>query len=165
MNQPVRSILPVPRTLWNCSTNSNAKGATIIISTHDVELAYLWADQIILMNKGTVLHAGTPEEVFTDPALVTSSNLRMPAVLEVYTELVSRQMVEKTQSPKSVLQLVSSLEQSFSKPRANRALGTITVCNVDATGADEIRAWMAGHRASGAGQWEPGRRILPSANR
>ena len=73
----------------------NAKGATIIISTHDVELAYLWADQIILINKGTVLHAGTPEEVFTDPALITSSNLRMPAVLEVYTELVSRQMVEK----------------------------------------------------------------------
>ena len=82
----------------------NAKGTTIIISTHDVELAYLWADQIILMNKGKVIHAGTPEEVFTDPTLITSSNLRMPAVLEVYTELVSRLMVEKTQSPKSVLQ-------------------------------------------------------------
>ena len=46
----------------------------------------LWADQIILVNKGTVIHAGTPEEVFTDPALIMSSNLRMPAVLEVYTE-------------------------------------------------------------------------------
>ena len=55
-------------------------------------------------------------------------------------------MVEKTQSPKSVLQLVSSLEQNFSKPRANRALGTITVCNVDATGADEIRAWIDGQQ-------------------
>ena len=81
------------------------------------------------MNKGTLLHVGTSEEVFTDPALVTSSNLRIPAVLEVYTELLSRKMVEKTQSPKSVLQLVSSLEQNFSKPRADRALGTITVCD------------------------------------
>jgi cobalt/nickel transport system ATP-binding protein len=123
----------------------NAKGATIIISTHDVELAYLWADQIILINKGTVLHAGTPEEVFTDPALITSSNLRMPAVLEVYTELVSRQMVKKTQSPKSVLQLVSSLEQNFRKPGADRIPGTITVCDVDATGTDEIKAWIADH--------------------
>ena len=120
MNPPVHSTPPVPRTLWNCSTSSNAKGTTIIISTHDVELAYLWADQIILINKGTVLHAGTPEEVFTDPALVTSSNLRMPAVLELYTELVSRQMVERTQSPKSVLQLVSSLEQGISIPQARQ---------------------------------------------
>ncbi|MGA9030526.1 MAG: ABC transporter ATP-binding protein, partial [Methanoregula sp.] len=49
------------------------------------------------------------------------------------------------QSPKSVLQLVSSLEQNFSKPQVDRALGTITVCDVDATGADEIMAWIADH--------------------
>ncbi len=69
----------------------------------------------------------------------------MPAVLEVYTELVSRQMIEKTQLPKSVLQLVSSLEQSSSKPKASRVLGTIMVCDVDTTGAAEIAAWIAGH--------------------
>ena len=165
-DEPTSSLDPAGAAdLMELLDELNAKGTTIIISTHDVELAYIWADQIILINKGTVLHAGTPEEVFTDPALVTSSNLRMPAVLEVYTELVSRQMVEKTQSPKSVLQLVSSLEQDFSKPRANRALGTITVCNVDVTGADEIRAWIDGQQGIGAGQWEPGRRILPSGNR
>jgi cobalt/nickel transport system ATP-binding protein len=145
-DEPTSSLDPAGAAdLMELLDELNVKGATIIISTHDVELAYLWADQIILINKGTVLHVGTPEEVFTDPALVTSSNLRMPAVLEVYTELVSRQMVEKTESPKSVLQLVSSLEQNFRKPKADRVLGTITVCDVDATGADEIVAWIAGH--------------------
>ena len=154
-DEPTSSLDPAGAAdLMELLDELHAKGATIIISTHDVELAYLWADQIILMNKGTVLHSGTPEEVFTDPALVTSSNLRMPAVLEVYTELLSRKMVEKTQSPKSVLQLVSSLEQNFSKPRAERALGTIAVCNVDATGADEIKAWVAdnpGHKRGAMG--------------
>jgi cobalt/nickel transport system ATP-binding protein len=145
-DEPTSSLDPAGAAdLMELLDEFNAKGTTIIISTHDVELAYHWADQIILMNKGKVIHAGTPEEVFTNPALVTSSNLRMPAVLEVYTELVSRQMVKKTQSPKSVLQLVSSLEQNFSKPRAERALGTITVCDVDATGSDEITAWIADH--------------------
>jgi cobalt/nickel transport system ATP-binding protein len=145
-DEPTSSLDPAGAAdLMELLDELNAKGATIIISTHDVELAYHWADQIILMNKGIVLHAGTPEEVFTDPALITSSNLRMPAVLEVYTELVSRQMVEKTQLPKSVLQLVSALEQSFSKPRADRVLGTITVCDVDTTGTDKIRAWIADH--------------------
>jgi cobalt/nickel transport system ATP-binding protein len=129
----------------------NARGTTIIISTHDVELAYHWADEVILINKGTVLHAGSPEDVFTDPALIASSNLRMPAVLEVYTELVSRQMMEKTRSPKSVLQLVSSLEQSFSKPRAERVPGTISVCNIDATSLEEIVAWVTDHPSAKRG--------------
>jgi len=145
-DEPTSSLDPAGAAdLMELLDEFNAKGTTIIISTHDVELAYLWADQIILMNKGKVIHAGTPEEVFTDPSLITSSNLRMPAVLEVYTELVSRQMVEKTQSPKSVLQLISLLEQSSSKPRADRVPGTITVCDVDATGADEITTWIADH--------------------
>ena len=154
-DEPTSSLDPAGAAdLMELLDELHAKGATIIISTHDVESAYLWADQIILVNKGTVIHAGTPEEVFTDPALVTSSNLRMPAVLEVYTELVSRQMVEKTQSPKSVLQLVSSLEQSSGKPKAYRAPGTITVCNVDTTGAEEIKAWVAdnpGHKHGAMG--------------
>jgi cobalt/nickel transport system ATP-binding protein len=145
-DEPTSSLDPASAAdLMELLDELNSQGKTIIISTHDVELAYLWADQIILVNKGTVLHAGTPEEVFTDPALITSSNLRMPAILEVYTELVSRQMIEKTQSPKSVLQLVSSLEQNSSKPQVDRPLGTITVCDVDATGADEIVAWISSH--------------------
>jgi len=145
-DEPTSSLDPAGAAdLMDLLDELNARGTTIIISTHDVELAYHWADQIVLINKGTVLHAGSPEDVFTDPALIASSNLKMPAVLEVYTELVSRQMMEKTQSPKSVLQLVSSLEQSFSKPRVERVLGTITVCNVDTSGAGEIVTWVAGH--------------------
>jgi cobalt/nickel transport system ATP-binding protein len=65
--------------------------------------------------------------------------------LEVYTELVSRQMIPKTQSPKSVLQLVSSLEQASSKPRVNRSVGIITVCDMDVTGTDELKVWIADH--------------------
>ena len=79
-DEPTSSLDPAGAAdLMELLDELHAKGETIIISTHDVELAYLWADQIILVNKGTVIHAGTPEEVFTDPALVTSSNLRMPA--------------------------------------------------------------------------------------
>jgi cobalt/nickel transport system ATP-binding protein len=146
-DEPTSSLDPAGAAdLMELLDELNAKGATIIISTHDVELAYLWADQIILINNGSLLHTGTPEEVFTDPALVASSNLRMPAVLEVYTELVSRQMIKKTQSPKSVLQLVSSLEENFRKSKGDNVLGSITVCDVDATGTDEIVAWIADHQ-------------------
>ena len=145
-DEPTSSLDPAGAAdLMELLDELNSRGTTIIISTHDVELAYLWADQIVLMNKGTVLHTGTPEEVFTDPALISSSNLRMPAVLEVYSELVSRHMIAKTQSPKSVLQLVSSLEQSPGMPRPERVTGVITVCDADSTDAREIVSWITGH--------------------
>ena len=145
-DEPTSSLDPAGAAdLMELLDELNAKGATIIISTHDVELAYLWADQIILINKGTVLHAGTPEEVFTDPALITSSNLRMPAVLEVYTRARLAADGGKDAVAKVCPAAGQFTQQSFSKPRADKVLGTITVCDVDTTGADEITAWIADH--------------------
>ena len=58
-DEPTSSLDPAGAAdLMELLDELNAQGTTIIISTHDVELAYLWADQIILMNKGTVIHAG-----------------------------------------------------------------------------------------------------------
>ena len=37
----------------------NQGGKTLIISTHDVELAYPWADRIILMERGLIIASGT----------------------------------------------------------------------------------------------------------
>jgi len=36
-------------------------GKTIIISTHDVELAYPWADRAILLREGEILQEDIPE--------------------------------------------------------------------------------------------------------
>ena len=44
----------------------NQGGKTMIISTHDVDLAYRWADEVILMKDGGVLRRGTGQEVFGD---------------------------------------------------------------------------------------------------
>ena len=98
-DEPTSSLDPAGAAdLMELLDELNTRGTTIIISTHDVELAYLWADQIILMNKGTVLHTGTPEEVFTNPSLIAAANLRMPAVLEVYTRTPLPQYAASHQS-------------------------------------------------------------------
>ncbi|MGA2918272.1 energy-coupling factor ABC transporter ATP-binding protein [Methanoregula sp.] len=146
-DEPTSSLDPAGAAdLMELLDELNTRGTTIIISTHDVELAYLWADQIILLNKGTVLHAGFPEEVFTNPSLIAAANLRMPAVLEVYSELLSRHMLTSTVSPKSVLQLVNALEQTNKKFISDaRDYGSITVCNVDVTAFSDISRWRSEH--------------------
>jgi cobalt/nickel transport system ATP-binding protein len=144
-DEPTSSLDPAGAAdLMELLDDLNTRGTTIIVSTHDVELAYLWADQIILLNRGTVLHTGSPEEVFTNPSLIASANLRMPAVLEVYSELLSRRMLPPSVSPKSVLHLVNALEQTYKKSLTElRTYGSITVCNVDVTVFDDISRWRA----------------------
>ncbi|MFD2876307.1 hypothetical protein ACFTAO_10640 [Paenibacillus rhizoplanae] len=40
------------------------KGTTVVMATHDMDLAYRWADWIIVLEHGRCRAAGTPEEIF-----------------------------------------------------------------------------------------------------
>ncbi len=142
-DEPTSSLDPTGAAdLMELLDELNAQGKTIIISTHDVELAYNWADDIILMNHGVVVHQGLPEAVFTDPQLISTTNLRTPAIIEIYTELVARRMLDSTGSPKSVLHLVNTLEKRFNHCDNKHSYGSIAVCNVDVVPAGDIHAWL-----------------------
>ena len=49
---------------------------TIILSTHDVNLAYQWADEIIVMNDGRVIYQGDPVSIFQQDELLNQAHLR-----------------------------------------------------------------------------------------
>lgn len=142
-DEPTSSLDPTGAAdLMELLDELNAQGKTIIISTHDVELAYNWADDIILMNHGVIVHQGLPEAVFTDPQLIMTTSLRTPAIIEIYTELVARKMLDASGAPKSVLHLVNTLEQRFNHSLHPGDYGSITVCNVDAVPVDMIQGWL-----------------------
>jgi len=65
----------------------NEKGITVILSTHDVELAYSWSDYIIVMKDGEIAREGSPYEIFSDDKLIHESYLEKPLILEVFEEL------------------------------------------------------------------------------
>lgn len=46
-----------------------ASGVTILLSTHDLELARNWADRVAVMSEGQVIAYDTPEHIFADHAL------------------------------------------------------------------------------------------------
>lgn len=52
-------------------------GKTIIIATHDVDLAAAWADRILLLEGGEMLASGTPG-LLADGRLVERARLRLP---------------------------------------------------------------------------------------
>ena len=65
----------------------NQKGTTILISTHNVDRAYEWADTVIILDKGKVAAQGKPTTLFRDKALLEKCGLQMPKVLEIYLAL------------------------------------------------------------------------------
>ncbi|MBL8251382.1 MAG: ABC transporter ATP-binding protein, partial [Candidatus Competibacter sp.] len=58
-------------------------GATLVFSTHDVELAFAWADEIALFDEGKVLAQGEALAVLRDRALMRKARLDPPLPLEV----------------------------------------------------------------------------------
>jgi cobalt/nickel transport system ATP-binding protein len=58
-------------------------GTTLVFATHDVDLAYTWADQIAVLAAGKVLRQGDTATVLADQALLHTAKLKMPLLLEI----------------------------------------------------------------------------------
>lgn len=58
-------------------------GTTLVFSTHDVELAYAWADEVTLFHEGAVLCQGETTAVLQDREAMRRARLRPPLLLEV----------------------------------------------------------------------------------
>ena len=88
----------------------NQHGKTIIISTHDVELAYRWADYIYVLNGGKVVANGSPKEMFAHNGILKESRLKLPFLLEMYNMLKDRHLIVDRSPPTSALGLLDSIE-------------------------------------------------------
>jgi len=103
----------------------------VIISTHDVELAYPWVDRAILMIGGKILREDVPEVAFGNPEFVRMAHLSLPTLLELHLELQSRGFAIPGKKPRTVLDMMNCVETLFERGHNPVIPGTIMVCNVD----------------------------------
>ena len=120
----------------------NSSGKTMIISTHDVELAYRWADQVLLMEDGKLLHYGPPAAVFADPGLVSKARMKLPAVMEIYQELRGRGVLDGDRPPRNILELTNLLETRTKVGCPKVSPGKIYLYDVDNADPEEIRSFL-----------------------
>ena len=91
----------------------NEKGITVILSTHDVELAYSWSDYVIVMKDGKIEREGTPYDVFSDDKLIYECYLEKPLILEVFDELLkSGKINTKVAVPRNKQELLKIISDS-----------------------------------------------------
>jgi cobalt/nickel transport system ATP-binding protein len=59
-------------------------GISVVIATHDLDLAARIADRICLVRQGSVFAEGAPAEIFYDEVLLQETGLKSPQIVQVY---------------------------------------------------------------------------------
>lgn len=78
------------------------EGKTMLISTHDVDFVYRWAERAIVFCQGKIISDGTPLEIFQNKDVLTQANLKRPTLMEVYDLLVEKRLLKDIKAyPKS----------------------------------------------------------------
>jgi cobalt/nickel transport system ATP-binding protein len=87
----------------------HGKGMTIILSTHDVDFAYRWADQIHLMAAGRCAASFPAPELPAHTADLAAAGLPLPTVVTLHAALLAHQLVPAEPAPRSTVALLAML--------------------------------------------------------
>ncbi|WP_084719876.1 energy-coupling factor ABC transporter ATP-binding protein [Lacrimispora celerecrescens] len=94
-DEPTASLDPVNvEMLEGVLDKMNEMGKTLLISTHDVDFAYRFADRAVIFAGGRIIADGPIREVFEDDEVLNQANLKKPVLFEVYNSLVSHHILE-----------------------------------------------------------------------
>lgn len=111
-DEPTSSLDPVNvKMLEQVLDQLTDMGKTLLISTHNVDFAYRWADRGVVFSDGSIIGDGTIRQIFEDKALLNKANLKEPILLQVYHSMVKHgKFPEVKESPKDMLELNKLLE-------------------------------------------------------
>ena len=84
-------------------------GISVVIATHDMDLAARIADRICLVRNGSVFAEGVPQEIFYDPALIAEAGLKLPAIVQTYLDLCRASGITPVSHPLTTDEFVTSV--------------------------------------------------------
>lgn len=87
LDEPVAYLDPHGKDmLINILSRLNQNGTTVVIATHDVDLAAEWAEQVLVLKEGRTLAQGNTS-LLADEQLVREAELRFPVVTQIFRSL------------------------------------------------------------------------------
>lgn len=99
-DEPTASLDPVNVEMLTQVLNEMTKmGKTLLISTHDVDFAYKWADRAVVFAGGTIIADGPVMDILASDPVLNQGNLRKPVLMEVYESLVKSRILPE-ESPR-----------------------------------------------------------------
>lgn len=110
-DEPTTALDPVnQQMLEQMLGEMSLTGKTLIVSTHDVDFAYRFADRILVFDKGQIIADGRPEQIFTRKEVLEQAGLKVPMMLEISNLLRKQGVLEERCYPRTPGELESILK-------------------------------------------------------
>ncbi len=92
LDEPIAGLDPAGcrSVLANIAEYHRSTGSTIVLVTHDMDVAAAEAERLVVMRGGAIAMTGTPEEVFSRPDELRSMGLNVPEATLLALELRAR---------------------------------------------------------------------------
>lgn len=116
-DEPMAALDPLnAQMLEDVLAKLQSENKTLIISTHDVDFAYRWADRLIVFSEGTIIADGAPLEIFAQNEILKRANLKKPMLLEICELLRTHHMLHENElTPRNIAELRTVIESGHSK--------------------------------------------------
>lgn len=110
MDEPTAGLDPqMALELMELAEQLHHNGTNVIISTHDIDLAYAWADDIHVLRRGRLIYSGDSEGFYSDATSVYMTGLMQPSMFLINKSLCGMRGVSEEPYPRTETQLVSKM--------------------------------------------------------
>ena len=83
----------------------NKYSISVVIATHDLDLAAQIADRICIVKSGSIIAEGTPAEIFYNSELLEEAGLKKPKIVQIYDEFCKSRGLDHKDRPVKVVEL------------------------------------------------------------
>lgn len=109
-DEPTASLDPVNVDMFEqVAMRLSKEGKTVLVSTHNVDFAYRFAERILVFAEGQLLAEGNSNDIFSNQELLQKNHLKKPIILEIYELLKRKGKLASGIMPKTLVELEALL--------------------------------------------------------
>jgi cobalt transport protein ATP-binding subunit len=110
-DEPTAGLDPqMSKEVMELADQLHRNGTSMVISTHDLDLAYSWADEIHVLREGRLVYSGESEGFYRNKEEVHLSGLTLPPMFDINVNITELKGVPADPYPKITSEMLSKIE-------------------------------------------------------
>lgn len=110
MDEPTAGLDPqMASEVMEIAEQLHREGTTVVLSSHDADLTYAWADELRVLRCGKCVYAGAPEPFYADSEAVGLAGLLPPSAFGLNAGLAALQNRSPAPYPRTPAQLLAKV--------------------------------------------------------
>lgn len=110
LDEPTAGLDPqISREIMELADRSASRGVNVVISSHDINLTYSWADDLRVMRNGRIVFSGIPSDFFNDSQKVYLAGLIPPSVFSINHNIETIRGRNPNPYPKTMTQTIGKI--------------------------------------------------------